>query len=70
MKSKKTLQESEVLRMIEVLTKRLGYAPTMRELGEALGKTGSRVHQIIDVLVARGSLERKEHAGRTLKVVK
>jgi SOS-response transcriptional repressor LexA len=46
-----------------------GYAPTVREIGDALGlRSSSSAHKILKRLVAEGQLTGRPGTGRTLRI--
>jgi len=66
-----TDRQREVIDMIGILTRRYGFAPTVRELGKALGikSAGSGIADHLRTLRRRGLITWIPGRARTLKVV-
>lgn len=66
-----TQRQREVLQAIVDMTDRLGWPPTLRELGEELGISstyGVRCH--LDALEDKGYIERQPNQSRAIRVLK
>jgi repressor LexA len=63
-----TDRQRELLAALERLHRLHGYAPSMRELGDAVGVAStSTVHHHVSVLAQRGFVERLPRTHRTLR---
>lgn len=66
-----TERESQVLDIIINYIKENGYAPSVREIGDAIGfKSTSSVHAHLKNLETKGFIERKENFPRALKIIR
>ncbi len=65
-----TPRQRELCDAIAQLTKRHGYPPTLREVGEYLGTLPSDVHQKLARLRRDGRVEWRPRQPRTVRVVK
>lgn len=66
-----TERQAEVLRTITELAEQKGYAPTIREIGDALGIRSSQpVHQHLRALQRKGYITREPHRARTIRVLR
>lgn len=64
-------REKAILRFIEKQIKTKGYAPSVREIGEAVGlKSTATVHSYISALERKGYVQKENQKGRTLKLLK
>lgn len=69
-KEKVRARQDRILEFMRDEVRRQGYAPTVREIGAALGiKSTSTVHKDIEALVARGLLRKDPAKPRALVVV-
>lgn len=64
-----TALERDILRVIVHLTDDLGWPPTYREIGDAVGIVPSTVHSHLVELERRGYVRRRPGASRALTVV-
>lgn len=63
-------KERELLNYIIQFQEQYGYSPTLREIGEAVGKRSpSTIHSIIRSLVDKGYVQKVDGNTRTLKVL-
>ena len=66
-----TERQAEVLQTITELSERHGYAPTVREIGDALGIRSSQVtHQHLGALQRKGYITREPRRARTIRVLR
>jgi DNA-binding MarR family transcriptional regulator len=64
-----TVRQRALLDALHRLHRTQGYAPSIRELGDAVGLTStSSVHRHVRILEQRGLVERRERTPRTLRV--
>ena len=64
-------RERQVLEFIIQFTQRFGYAPTLREIGEALGLSAvSTIHEHLDHLRDKGYIKKLDGASRGIEVIK
>ena len=64
-------RERQVLEFISQFSQRFGYAPTLKEIGEALGMHSvATVHEHIDSLRQKGYVRKLDGVGRGIEVVK
>jgi repressor LexA len=63
-----TLRQRALLEALRRLHAQHGHAPSLRELGDAVGLAStSSVHRHVRILVEHGLVERREGAPRTLR---
>lgn len=63
-----TVRQRDLLEALHRLRAQHGYAPSIRELGDAVGLAStSSVHRHVRVLAQRGLVEHREGAPRTLR---
>ena len=66
-----TRRQAECLRCIESFIAEWNYAPTMREIAEALGqKSPCSAHHLVRGLRIRGYIEVDFHHARSIKVIR
>ena len=66
-----TKREQEILKYIELQISKIGYPPSVREIGKAVGLSSTAtVHGYIKRLKEKGYIAKEEQKGRTLKVLK
>lgn len=64
-------REKAILKFIEKSQKANGYAPSVREIGKAVGlKSTATVHGYLAKLVEKGYIKKENQKGRTLKLLK
>lgn len=64
-------REKAILKFIEKSQKQKGYAPSVREIGKAVGlKSTATVHGYLAKLVEKGYIKKESQKGRTLKLLK
>lgn len=65
-----TPAQARVLRAIQDLSRKLGYPPTMREVGEACGFSSTQaVYDHVVIMERRGLVSRARRSARTLRVL-
>lgn len=64
-----TPRQLEILRFIVDFRRSHGYAPTLEEIGNALGVHRVTIHQHIGALEKRGAVERGAEYRRNIKVI-
>jgi DNA-binding MarR family transcriptional regulator len=64
-----TLEPRTVLAVIAWFTEKVGYAPTLRELGLELDVAPSTIGLLLDKLEADGKITRVPGSPRTLRIV-
>ena len=62
-------KKESVLTFIKQFHADIGYPPTIKEIGAALGMANSLVHYYQGKLIMEGRLERVAHSARALKVL-
>lgn len=64
-------REKEILKFIEKKISEEGYPPSVREIGQATGfRSTATVHGYIERLEKKGYISKKDHKGRTLRLLK
>ena len=64
-----TTRQAEILNVIETAMAEHGYAPTMREIGAAVGLTSTAsVKYQLEILEQKGFIRRDESKGRALEL--
>ena len=64
-----TARQAEILNVIEAAMADQGYAPTMREIGAAVGLTSTAsVKYQLEILEQKGFIRRDESKGRALEL--
>ena len=64
-------REKAILRFIEKEMEENGYAPSVREIGKAVGlKSTATVHNYLAKLAEKGYIKKEEQKGRTLRLLK
>ena len=64
-------REKAILKFIEKQMADVGYAPSVREIGKAVGlKSTATVHGYIAKLEEKGYIKKEQQKGRTLKLLK
>lgn len=64
-------REKAILKFIEKSQKQNGYAPSVREIGKAVGlKSTATVHGYLAKLAEKGYIKKESQKGRTLKLLK
>lgn len=64
-------REKAILKFIEKEMEANGYAPSVREIGKAVGlKSTATVHTYLAGLVKKGYIKKEEQKGRTLRLLK
>jgi len=66
-----TERQAEVLQTITELSERHGYAPTVREIGDALGgRSTCTVQRCLETLERKGYITRTPRQARTIRVLR
>lgn len=65
-----TKKQHKVLTFIDLHITTSGYAPTIREIADALGKCPATIHEQVTELVKRKRLKRHHRCSRALIIVK
>lgn len=64
-------REKAILRFIEKQVEEKGYAPSVREIGKAVGlKSTATVHGYLAKLSEKGYIKKEDQKGRTLRLLK
>ena len=64
-------REKAILRFIEKQMEKVGYAPSVREIGKAVGlKSTATVHGYLAKLEQKGYIKKENQKGRTLRLLK
>ena len=64
-------REKSILKFIEKQMAQVGYAPSVREIGKAVGlKSTATVHGYLAKLEQKGYIKKEEQKGRTLRLLK
>ncbi len=64
-------REKAILKFIQKEMEANGYAPSVREIGKAVGlKSTATVHTYLAALVQKGYIKKEEQKGRTLRLLK
>ena len=64
-------REKAILKFIEKEMGENGYAPSVREIGKAVGlKSTATVHNYLAKLAEKGYIKKEEQKGRTLRLLK
>ena len=64
-------REKAILKFIEKEMDKNGYAPSVREIGKAVGlKSTATVHSYLAKLMEKGYIKKEEQKGRTLRLLK
>ncbi len=64
-------REKAILRFIEKQVNEKGYAPSVREIGKAVGlKSTATVHTYLSKLSEKGYIKKEDQKGRTLRLLK
>ena len=64
-------REKAILRFIEKQMEKVGYAPSVREIGKAVGlKSTATVHGYLAKLEEKGYIKKENQKGRTLRLLK
>ncbi len=64
-------REKAILKFIQKEMEANGYAPSVREIGKAVGlKSTATVHTYLAALVKKGYIKKEEQKGRTLRLLK
>ncbi len=64
-------REKAILKFIEKEMEKNGYAPSVREIGKAVGlKSTATVHNYLARLAEKGYIKKEEQKGRTLRLLK
>jgi len=64
-----TKAQAEMRIVIDRLTRRYGYTPTVNELSQKTGKSLSQVHRLMSGLVERGAAEKVAGRARAFKLL-
>lgn len=65
-----TPKQKEALDVLAEMQELNGYTPTIRELGELLGKSRTAAHALVEALTRQGYIERVYGSTRSMKIVK
>ena len=64
-------REKDILKFIEKQVEELGYAPSVREIGKAVGlNSTATVHAYLAKLEEKGFIKKETQKGRTLRLLK
>ena len=64
-------RESDILKFIEKQVKEVGYPPSVREIGKAVGLSSTAtVHAYLSKLEEKGYIKKENQKGRTLRLLK
>lgn len=64
-------REKDILKFIEKQVKEVGYAPSVREIGKAVGlNSTATVHAYLAKLEEKGYIKKETQKGRTLRLIK
>lgn len=64
-------REKAILKFIQIEMEKNGYAPSVREIGKAVGlKSTATVHGYLAKLTEKGYIKKEEQKGRTLRLLK
>lgn len=64
-------REKDILKFIEKQMEKVGYAPSVREIGKAVGlRSTATVHGYLAKLEQKGYIKKEEQKGRTLRLLK
>jgi SOS-response transcriptional repressor LexA len=64
-----TKKQAELRILIDRMTRRYGYTPTINELSQKTGKSFSQVHRLMAGLVERGAAEKVAGRARAFKLL-
>ena len=64
-----TKKQAELRILIDRMTRRYGYTPTINELSQKTGNSFSQVHRLMTGLVERGAAEKVAGRARAFKLL-